>query len=211
MLSFIRSSAEEKDTDLISANDKKITGTSREIGVVFQDASLFPWRTIKRNIAFGMETAKVPKEEQEERLSHYIEMMNLKGFEHKFPSQLSGGMRQRAGIARTLVMNPQAILMDEPFSAVDHLTRCTLQDELIKLREAEKKTILFVTHDINEAVYLADRVILFSPRPSVIQEEYQIKLPYPRKRDDERLSRIASQIMADISRGAKKEQIEYFI
>ena len=199
------------DQGEVFLDDKKITGTSREIGVVFQDASLFPWRTIKRNIAFGMETAKVPKEEQEERLAHYIEMMNLKGFEHKFPSQLSGGMRQRAGIARTLVMNPQAILMDEPFSAVDHLTRCTLQDELIKLREAEKKTILFVTHDINEAVYLADRVILFSPRPSVIQEEYQIKLPYPRKRDDERIARIASQIMADISRGAKKEQIEYFI
>lgn len=199
------------DRGEVFLDDKKITGTDREIGVVFQDASLFPWRTIKRNIAFGMETAKVPKEEQEKRLDHYIEMMNLKGFEQKFPSQLSGGMKQRAGIARTLVMNPKAILMDEPFSAVDHLTRCTLQDELIKLRETEKKTVLFVTHDINEAVYLADRVVLFSPRPSVIQEEYQIKLPYPRKRNDERLSRIASQIMADISRGAKKEAIEYFI
>lgn len=196
----------------IYLDDQLITETSRDIGVVFQDASLFPWRTIRRNIAYGMEIAKVPKEEQEKRLAHYIKMMNLEGFENKYPAQLSGGMKQRAGIARTLVMNPKVILMDEPFSAVDHLTRCTLQEELIKIREMEKKTILFVTHDINEAVFLADRVILLSPRPSVIQEEYKIKLPYPRHRDDEYLAKIAATIMSDISRGRKiDEDIEYFI
>ena len=199
------------DNGEVYLDNEKIVDTSRDIGVVFQDASLFPWRTIKKNIAFGMEVAKVPKEEQEERLEHYIRLMNLKGFENKYPSQLSGGMKQRAGIARTLVMNPKVILMDEPFSAVDHLTRCTLQDELLKLREQEKKTILFVTHDINEAVYLADRVILFSPRPSVIQEEYVIKAPYPRKRDDEYLSHVAARIMKDIIVGSKKDDIEYFI
>ncbi len=199
------------DEGAVYLDDTQITDTSRDIGVVFQDASLFPWRTIRRNIAFGMEIAKIPKEEQEKRLAHYIELMNLKGFENKFPSQLSGGMKQRAGIARTLVMNPKVILMDEPFSAVDHLTRCTLQDELLKLREKEKKTILFVTHDINEAVYLADRVILFSPRPSVIQEEYVIQAGYPRNRDDEYLSHVASQIMKDIVVGSKKDSIEYFI
>ncbi|MBP5198253.1 MAG: ABC transporter ATP-binding protein [Lachnospiraceae bacterium] len=192
-------------------DDEKITDTDRNIGVVFQDASLFPWRTIKKNIAFGMEIAKVPKEEQEKRLKHYIELMNLRGFENKFPSQLSGGMKQRAGIARTLVMDPKVILMDEPFSAVDHLTRCTLQDELLKLREKEKKTILFVTHDINEAVYLADRVILLSPRPSVIQEEYVIKADYPRNRDDEYLAHVASKIMKDIVKGSKQDTIEYYI
>ena len=171
-----------------------------------------PWRTIKKNIAYGMEIAKVPKEEQEKRLAHYIKLMNLEGFENKYPAQLSGGMKQRAGIARTLVMNPKVILMDEPFSAVDHLTRCTLQEELIKLRETEKKTILFVTHDINEAVFLADRVILLSPRPSVIQEEYKINLPYPRSREDDYLSKIAATIMADISRGRNTDKdIEYFI
>ncbi|MCR5254884.1 MAG: ABC transporter ATP-binding protein [Acetatifactor sp.] len=192
-------------------DNEKITDTDRNIGVVFQDASLFPWRTIKKNIAFGMEIAKVPKQEQEKRLDHYIELMNLKGFENKFPSQLSGGMKQRAGIARTLVMDPKVILMDEPFSAVDHLTRCTLQDELLKLREKEKKTILFVTHDINEAVYLADRVILLSPRPSVIQEEYVIKADYPRNRDDEYLAHVASKIMKDIVKGSKQDTIEYYI
>lgn len=192
-------------------DDDLVNGTSRDIGVVFQDASLFPWKTIKKNIAFGMEVAGISKRMQEERLSKYIEMMNLRGFEHKYPSQLSGGMRQRAGIARTFVMNPKVILMDEPFSAVDHLTRCTLQDELIKIRQEERKTVLFVTHDINEAVYLADRVILLSPRPSTIQEEYKIDIPCPRRRTDDFLVQMAARIVADISRGAKKSDLDYYI
>ena len=196
----------------ILLDDAPVNGTSRDIGVVFQDASLYPWKTIKKNIAFGMNISGVPKREQEERVNKYVSMMNLRGFEDKYPSQLSGGMRQRAGIARALVMNPKVILMDEPFSAVDHLTRCTLQEELIKIRQEEKKTVLFVTHDINEAVYLADRVILLSPRPSSIQEEYVISLPHPRKRSDEDLVQKAAQIVADISRGSKKpEDVEYYI
>ena len=121
-------------------------------------------------------------------------------------------MRQRAGIARALVMNPKVILMDEPFSAVDHLTRTTLQDELVRIRQEEKKTILFVTHDINEAVYLADRVILLSPRPSRIQEEYEVNAPHPRSRHDRYLVDLAARIVTDIGRGAsEKENVEYFI
>lgn len=193
-------------------DDEEVKGTSRDIGVVFQDASLFPWRTIKRNIAFGMEVSKVPKEVQEERLKKYIKMMNLNGFENKYPSQLSGGMRQRAGIARALVMNPKVILMDEPFSAVDHLTRCTLQEELIKIWQEEKKTVIFVTHDISEAVYLASRVVLLSPRPGEIQNEYKIELPYPRRGSDDYLVKTAAEIVADISMGAKREDtVEYYI
>lgn len=193
-------------------DDTPVNGPSRDIGVVFQDAALFPWRTIKRNILYGMETAGVPKKDQEERLEYYLQLMGLKGFENKYPSQLSGGMRQRAGIARTLIMNPKVTLMDEPFSAVDHLTRCTLQEELIRIREKEKKTVLFVTHDINEAVYLADRVILLTPRPGKIQSEYQIRLPHPRSRMDEYLVQTASKIVADISRGeSRKESLEYII
>lgn len=202
----------DHDGGEIFLDDQEIKGTSRDIGVVFQDASLFPWRTIKRNIAYGMELAKISKEEQEERLSHYIKLMNLEGFENKYPAQLSGGMKQRAGIARTLVMNPKVILMDEPFSAVDHLTRCTLQDELIKIRQEENRTILFVTHDINEAVYLADRVVLLTPRPSVIQKEYVINASFPRTRDDDYLTRKASEIMADIGRGRNADDdVEYMI
>lgn len=189
-----------------------ITGTSRDIGVVFQDAALYPWRTIQKNIAFGMEISGVPAKEQKERLEKYIDLMGLNGFENKYPVQLSGGMRQRAGIARTLIMNPKVILMDEPFSAVDHLTRCTLQEELIKIRQKEKKTVLFVTHDINEAVYLADRVVLLSPRPSVIQNEYIIDVPYPRSRVDEYIIQMTARIAADISRGTEiRKDEDYFI
>ncbi|MBO5198494.1 MAG: ABC transporter ATP-binding protein [Lachnospiraceae bacterium] len=193
-------------------DDVPVNGTSRDIGVVFQDAALFPWRTVKKNILFGMETAGISRKEQEEKLEKYLQLMNLKGFENKYPAQLSGGMRQRAGIARTLIMEPKVTLMDEPFSAVDHLTRCTLQEELIRLRQQEKKTVLFVTHDINEAVYLADRVILLSARPSVVQEEYVIDAPFPRSRSDDYLVQLVARIVADISRGAEKtSEVEYMI
>jgi ABC-type nitrate/sulfonate/bicarbonate transport system ATPase subunit len=192
-------------------DDKKVTGPSRDIGVVFQDAALFPWKTVKKNILYGMEVAKVPKADQESRLEKYLDLMNLKGFEDKYPSQLSGGMRQRAGIARTLIMNPKVTLMDEPFSAVDHLTRCTLQEELVRIHQKEKKTVLFITHDINEAVFLSDRVILLSPRPSVVQSEYRVNAPHPRSRSDEYLVHIASKIVADISRGNVKTDNDFVI
>lgn len=193
-------------------DDTAVDGPSRDIGVVFQDAALFPWRTIRRNIMYGMETAGVPKKEQEIKLAHYLKLMGLEGFENKYPAHLSGGMRQRAGIARTLIMDPKVTLVDEPFSAVDHLTRCTLQEELIRIRGEEKKTVLFVTHDINEAVYLADRVILLTPRPGKIQAEYRINLPHPRSRTDEYLVQTASKIVADISRGENGNvDMEYVI
>ena len=186
----------------ISVAGTPVTGTSRDIGVVFQDASLFPWKTIKKNIAYGLNIAKVPKDEQEIRVSKYVKLMGLNGFENKYPAQLSGGMKQRAGIARALVMNPKVILMDEPFSALDYLTRRTLQDELLRLREQEKKTVFFVTHDINEAVYLADRVILLTPRPGTVQKEYVIERPFPRSRHDTYFMIKAAEIIADIGKGA---------
>lgn len=183
----------------ILLDGEKVNGTSRDIGVVFQDASLFPWRIVSKNITFGMELAGVSKETQKKQLDKYINMVNLNGFEHKYPSQLSGGMRQRVGIARTLAMEPKVILMDEPFSAVDHLTRCTLQEELIQIWEREEKNILFVTHDINEAVFLANRIILLSPRPGRIQKIYDIPYPHRRNRNAKELMDIAAKIMMDIN------------
>ena len=202
----------DKSSGEVLLDDTPVTGASRDIGVVFQDPSLYPWRTVKKNIALGMDIAKVPKAEQEERLEKYIRLMNLNGFENRYPAQLSGGMRQRAGIARTLVMNPKVILMDEPFSAVDHLTRCTLQEELVRIRNEEKKTVLFITHDLNEAAYLADRVILLTPRPGRIQKEYIIKNPHPRNRNDSYLISLAARIMEDISLGTNADGgIDYVI
>lgn len=194
----------------ILLDGKQVQGTSRDIGVVFQDASLFPWRTIEKNISFGMDVAKLPKEERKARVEKYINMVNLKGFEHKYPSQLSGGMRQRAGIARTLAMEPEVILMDEPFSAVDHLTRCTLQEELIQIWEKEKKTILFVTHDINEAVFLANRVVLLSTRPGKIQRIYDVPYPQIRNCNAKELVDIATQITVDINNNGRDIPADYF-
>ena len=181
----------------------------RNVGYLFQNYALFPTMTVEQNLMVVMDGKK---EEKRTKIKEQLERFELSGLEKRYPSQLSGGMRQRAGIARTLAMNPKVILMDEPFSAVDHLTRCTLQEELIRIHQEEKKTVLFITHDINEAVYLADRVILLTPRPGKIQEEYKINIPHPRSREDEYLVQFATRIMADISRGNREEEkVEYFI
>lgn len=200
----------EPTTGTIELDGKPVNGTSRDIGVVFQDPSLFPWRTIRNNIAFGMEVANVPKEQQEKQIRKYINMVNLNGFENKYPSQLSGGMKQRVGLARTFATNPKVILMDEPFSAVDHLTRCTLQEELIHIQQSEGKTVLFVTHDINEAVFLADRVVLLSPRPSSVQKIYDIPYPQKRNRNASELLEIAAQIAKDINSAGQEIPADYY-
>lgn len=194
----------------ILLDGERVNGTSRDIGVVFQDASLFPWRIVERNITFGMEIAGLPKETRKKQLNKYINLVNLNGFEQKYPSQLSGGMRQRVGIARTLAMEPKVILMDEPFSAVDHLTRCSLQEELIQIWEREEKNILFVTHDINEAVFLANRIILLSPRPGRIQRIYDIPYPHKRNRNARELVDIAAQIMMDINNTGAQIPSNYY-
>lgn len=175
-------------------DDKQKSGPSRDIGVVFQDSSLFPWRTIAKNVEFGLEISKSDRTKYSEEVKRTIEMVGLKGFENKYPHQLSGGMRQRAGIARTLVNNPSCILMDEPFSAVDHLTRLNLQDEIIKIWQKEKKTIVFITHDVAEAVYLADRVVLLTPRPGKIQDIFEIPFSWPRSRNNPALVQIVEKI-----------------
>lgn len=188
------------------------SGCSRDIGVVFQDSSLFQWRNIKKNIAFGLEIAGVSKEEREAKVSHAIETVGLKGFEEKYPHQLSGGMRQRAGLARTLVNDPSFILMDEPFSAVDHLTRLTLQDEIIRIWQKQKKTILFITHDVAEAVYLANRVVLLSPRPSHIRQVFDIPVPHPRERNDPRLLNVVEKIYLLLNNpNSDQQSLEYTI
>ncbi len=186
--------------------------TSRDIGVVFQDSALYHWRTVRKNIEFGMELAKIPKKERLEKSQKYIEMVGLNGFEDKYPHQLSGGMRQRVGLARTLVNDPKIILMDEPFSAVDHLTRVSLQDEMIRIWQKEKKTIIFVTHDVSEAVYLATKVVLLSTRPGRIQKIFNIPVERPRNRNDISILDIVEKIYVAINdASAPSKEVEYFL
>ena len=143
-------------------------------GIVFQETGLFPWRSVYDNIAFGLEAMGVPRQEQKDRISHYINLVGLTGFEKALPHHLSGGMRQRVGIARALVINPDLLLMDEPFSALDAQTRTIMQEELVTLWDKTRLSTLYVTHNIQEAVMLADRVVLLSRRPGKISRILKI-------------------------------------
>lgn len=196
----------------IFLGDKPQSGTSRDIGVVFQDSSLFPWRSIRKNVEFGLEVAGADRNERAQKVQKAIEVVGLKGFENKYPHQLSGGMRQRAGLARTLVNDPEFILMDEPFSAVDHLTRLTLQDEIVRIWLEQKKTILFITHDVAEAVYLATRVVVLSPRPGRIRRIFDVPVDRPRDRRDPGLLEVVEKIYISLNNPYdEEEKTEYFI
>lgn len=169
-------------TGIITENDKPILEPSPERGFVFQQYSLFPWRTVLDNVAFGLEVNGIEKEERYEKAKNYIEMVGLSAFLDSYPDQLSGGMKQRVAIARALVNEPNSILMDEPFAALDVLSRHKLQNELIHIWEQETKTIIFVTHNVDEAVFLADRIMVLSERPGRIIETFNIGLERIRDR-----------------------------
>ena len=157
-----------------------------KVGFVFQSSNLFPWRTVISNIVLGLEAQGVPKRESHERAQKYIDLVGLKGFEHYYPYQLSGGMQQRVNLARALVIEPELLLMDEPFAALDAQTREIMQYELLRIWAEEKKTVLFVTHQIDEAVFLSDRVIVFGRNPGRIREIVEIDLDRPRPKNIKR-------------------------
>ena len=154
---------------IILCDGKPVTGPGRERGVVFQELAILPWRTVRRNIGHGLEIAGVPRAERERTVARLIELTGLAGFEDRYPHELSGGMRQRVAVARTWAADPDVILMDEPFAAVDAMTRLTLQEELVRLCTATQKTVFFITHSVDEAVFLADRVLVMSRRPGRIK------------------------------------------
>lgn len=190
---------------------RPLQGPGIERGVVFQDPSLYPWRTVFQNVELGLELRRLPKAERKERVQKYLDMVGLTGFEHKYPHHLSGGMKQRAGLARALAGAPKVLLMDEPFGAVDHLTRLQLQDDLLNIWEAEKKTVVFVTHDVSEAVFLGSRVVLLSPRPGRIKQIFHVPNKRPRKRDDIELAKIQNDIYAAIHDVKTQELLEFII
>lgn len=178
----------ESSSGEIHIDDKLIKGPDLDRGIVLQGYALFPWRTVRQNVEFGLEIKKVHKNQRQDISRKFIELVGLQGFEDRFPYELSGGMKQRVAIARALAYDPEVLLMDEPFAAVDAQTREVLQDELLRIWEETNKTILFVTHSIDEAVFLADRVAVMSANPGTIKEIISTNLPRPRRLGDIRSS-----------------------
>jgi NitT/TauT family transport system ATP-binding protein len=148
--------------------------------VVFQEYGLFPWMTVAENIGFGLEARGVPRAQRQEDVAKYVDLIRLQGFEHRYPHQISGGMKQRVGIARALVLQPHIVLMDEPFGALDSLTRDLLQEEILRIQQITNQTLLLITHNIDEAVLLSDRVFVMSARPGRLETAIDIALPRPR-------------------------------
>src|SRR5215472_15180921 len=157
------------ETGKILVDGRPVTGPGPDRGIVFQNFALFPWKTVRKNVLYGLERQPLRREEREKRAQTFIDLVGLTGFEESYPSQLSGGMKQRAAIARTLAFDPRMLLMDEPFGALDAQTRSLMQSELLAIWEKTRKTVIFVTHDVHEAVYLAERVAVMSARPGRIK------------------------------------------
>lgn len=179
----------------IVLDGEAITGTSPKIGMVFQEYSLFPWRTVIDNIAFGLEMKGMPREERYRIADRFLALVNLSQFRDSYPSELSGGMRQRVAVARALALDPVLLLMDEPFGALDAQTRNMLQQELLQIWEKTKKTVIFITHSVDEAVFLSDRIIVLTPRPGRICRIFPIELPRPRDRTSVEFARVRRDVL----------------
>lgn len=177
---------------MVIVNDELVVKPEKTRGIVFQEHRLFPWMSVKRNVAYALNG--VPKEEKEKLVADHIKLVGLSGFEDSFPHQLSGGMSQRAGIARALVNNPPVLLLDEPFGALDTFTKINMQEELKRIQNESKTTMVMVTHDIDEAVYLADRIIVLTSRPGKIKDIVDVTLPYPRDRNSIEFLQIRKKI-----------------
>lgn len=190
---------------------REITGISKNIGMIFQEPRLFPWLTIRDNVSFCFSIYQKRKDKKRinELVDYYLQLVELSDFAEAYPNQLSGGMKQRASIARTLIENPEILLLDEPFSALDAFTRMSMQKELLKIWETEKKTMILVTHDIDEAIFLSDRVVVLSERPSTIQRIIEIRQKRPRDRSSYDFLEVRRQIMCEFFN--KKESIEYYL
>lgn len=190
---------EKPDSGSVTLNNETILAPGPDRGMVFQEYSLFPWRTVLKNITFSLELKKIPKAERNKIANEYLELVGLEKFADSYPHELSGGMKQRVAIARALVNDPKILLMDEPFGAVDAQTRNRLQQELLKIWEKEQKTIMFITHSVDEAVFLADRVVVFTARPGKIKEIIDIDLPRPRDRTSLEANIVRERLLSSLS------------
>ncbi|WP_437881971.1 ABC transporter ATP-binding protein [Pseudomonas sp. LRF_L74] len=183
----------------IRLDGEPISGTSLERGIVFQDHRLFPWKTVEQNILLALKNSRLSRQEKAGRVAEHLALVGLSGFEQAYPHQLSGGMAQRAAIARALITRPKVLLLDEPFGALDALTRIRLQHELQRIWVQQRSTMIMVTHDVEEALYLGDRVIVMDPRPGRIRHEVRVEQPHPRDRQSSHLHRLRDELLLELT------------
>lgn len=201
---------DQPETGTLVLNGERISEPDPQRGYVFQQGGLFQWLTVEKNIATGLKARHVYKENKEQ-VAHYIELTGLKGFEKSFPHQISGGMAQRVAIARALINNPKVLLLDEPMGALDSFTRADIQDKLLELRKENETTMILVTHDVDEAIYLSDRIVVMTPRPGKISEILEVKLPHPRQRGSTEFLSIRRNILEKLHLASTLPQPEYTI
>jgi len=194
----------------ITIGGKEVKKPSTENVTIFQNYGLLPWRTVLKNVELGLESKKIPKAERKEIAEKYIELVGLSKFKEVYPRQLSGGMQQRVAIARALAVDPEIIFMDEPFGALDAITRMKLQDDILNISKEQKKTIIFVTHDIEEAIFLADRIVVMTPNPGKIKSIVKVKLRQNHDRTGDDFIALRDKIF-DIFHMKPKDEVEYFI
>lgn len=194
---------------VIRLDDEDIKEPHYSRGLVFQDPTLFPWRTIRKNVAVGLDARGVSRDKQQE-VDDYIKLVGLAGFENSYPHQLSGGMAQRVALARALVNHPKVLLLDEPLGALDAFTRMQMQDEILRVWRARGTTMIFVTHDIDEAIYLSDHIVIMTPRPGKIREIINVSLGRPRNRNHPDFFRIRSKIL-EILNFAQEQTLSYYL
>ena len=197
----------EADEGTVKVAGERVSGPHASIGMIFQEESTFPWRNVIDNVAFPLEIAGLPKSERYDRARHFVGLVGLDGFERRYPAELSGGMRQRVSMARTLAAQPKILLMDEPFASLDEQTRLLLGDKVLQIQQQLKQTTLLITHNITEAVQLSDRILVMTYRPGKVKRMVEIKLPRPRTSEivsSEAFGRYVAQIWSDLREEATK-------
>src|ERR1700722_10495561 len=195
----------------VAVAGEKVYGPHASIGMVFQEEATFPWRNVVDNVAFPLEIAGMPKRERIERARHFVSMVGLDGFEKRYPAELSGGMRQRVSMARTLASEPKILLMDEPFAALDEQTRLLLGDKVLQIQQQLKQTTLLITHNIAEAVQVSDRILMMTYRPGRVKRVLDIELPRPRNSDvvaSEAFGRYVAQMWNDLREEASRGMVD---